>query len=102
MPAQIRIYTINRGEIDAFLKHFKEEVMPAYEGIGPPIVATWVNRPQNEFIWVRTYTDEAELEAKSRAWQAAAAAAGIKLREHVAKMEIREVEMAFGPAPMNS
>ena len=102
MPAQIRIYTINRGEMDAFLKHFKEEVMPAYEGIGPPIVATWVNRPQNEFIWVRTYTDEAELEAKSRAWQAAAAAAGIKLREHVAKMEIREVEMAFGPAPMNS
>ena len=27
MLSQIRIYTINKGEMDAFLKHFKEEVM---------------------------------------------------------------------------
>jgi hypothetical protein len=40
MLSQIRIYTINKGEMDAFLKHFKEEVMAAHERIGLPIVGT--------------------------------------------------------------
>jgi hypothetical protein len=66
MLTQIRIYTINKGEMDNFLKHFKEEIMPLHEKIGVPIVGTWVNRPQNEFIWVRTYKDKAELEAKTK------------------------------------
>ena len=46
MVSQIRIYTINKGEMDNFLKHFKEDVMAVHERIGVPIVGTWVNRPQ--------------------------------------------------------
>jgi NIPSNAP protein len=95
MLSQIRIYTINKGEMDNFLKHFKEEITPLHERIGVPIVGTWVNRPQNEFIWVRTYKDKADLEAKSKAFQAEVAAAGIKLGSNVAKMEVREVESPF-------
>ncbi|MGH7810331.1 MAG: NIPSNAP family protein [Candidatus Binatia bacterium] len=95
MISQIRIYTINKGEMDNFIKHFKEEVMAVHERIGVPIVGAWVNRPQNEFIWVRTYKDKAEIEAKSKEFQAAVAAAGIKLGGNVAKMEVREVESAF-------
>ena len=96
MLSQIRIYTINKGEMDAFLKHFKEEVMAVHERIGVPIVGAWVNRPQNEFIWVRSYKDKADLEAKGKAFQAEVAAAGIKLGANVAKMEVREVESVFG------
>ncbi len=95
MLSQIRIYTINKGEMDAFLKHFKGEVMPVHERIGVPIVGAWVNRPQNEFIWIRTYEDKADLEAKGKAFQAEIAAAGIKLGSNVAKMEVRDVETAF-------
>jgi hypothetical protein len=95
MLTQIRIYTINKGEMDNFLRHFKEEIMPLHEKIGVPIVGTWVNRPQNEFIWVRTYKDKAELEAKTKELQAAVAAARVKLGGNVAKMEVREVESAF-------
>jgi hypothetical protein len=95
MLTQIRIYTINKGEMDNFLRHFKEEIMPLHEKIGVPIVGTWVNRPQNEFIWVRTYKDKAELEAKTKELQVAVAAAGVKLGGNVAKMEVREVESAF-------
>ncbi|MBI2230868.1 MAG: NIPSNAP family protein [Deltaproteobacteria bacterium] len=102
MLAQIRIYTINKGEMEAFLKHFKEEIMVLHERIGLPIVGAWVNRPQNEFIWVRTYTDKADLEAKGKAFQAEVAAAGIKLGANVTKMEVREVETAFAPAVTNS
>jgi hypothetical protein len=95
MLSQIRIYTINKGEMDAFLKHFKEEIMPVHERIGLSIVGAWVNRPQNEFIWVRTFTDPADREAKGKAFQAEVAAKGIKLGGNVAKMEVRDAEPAF-------
>src|SRR3954447_10820057 len=96
MISQIRIYTINKGEMDSFLKHFKDEIMVLHQKIGVPIVGTWVNRPQNEFIWVRNYKDKAELEAKTEEFRAAVAAAGVKLGANVAKMEVREAESAFG------
>jgi NIPSNAP len=95
MISQIRIYTINKGEMDNFLKHFKDDIIGLHEKIGVPIVGTWVNRPQNEFIWVRSYKDKADLEAKSKEFQAAVASAGVKLGVNVAKMEVREVESAF-------
>jgi hypothetical protein len=81
--------------MDHFLKHFKEDIIPLHEKIGVPIIGTWVNRPQNEFIWVRTYNNKAELEAKSKEFQAAVAAAGVKLGGNVAKMEVREAESVF-------
>ena len=95
MISQIRIYTVNKGEMDNFLKHFKDEIVPIHERIGVPIVGSWVNRPQNEFIWVRSYKDKADLEEKGKAFQAEVAKAGIKLGGNVAKMEVREVEAAF-------
>ena len=95
MISQIRIYTINKGEMDNFLKHFKDDIITLHQKIGVPIVGTWVNRPQNEFIWVRNYKDKAEMEAKGKEFQAAVAAAGVKLGGNVAKMEVREVEAAF-------
>ena len=72
MKAQIRMYTINKGELDNFIKHFKEETKPIHDKVGWPVVASWVNRPQNEFIWVRTYADEADRDAKTKAFQDAA------------------------------
>jgi hypothetical protein len=92
MLAQLRIYTINRGEMDAFLKHFQEVVRPLHEKVGLPIASTFVNRPQNEFIWVRTFSDAADRDAKQKAFQDARAAAGVELGLNVAKMEIREME----------
>jgi len=98
MPAQLRIYTINKGEMDAFLGHFKNEVLPAHQKAGYAVAATYVNRPQNEFIWVRTYADEADRDAKGKAFLEACAAAGVKLGLNVAKMEVREVELGPGLA----
>lgn len=95
MLAQVRIYTINRGEMNAFLKHFREQTMPLHERVGIPIVETWVNRPQNEFIWIRTFADEQDRDAKTKAFQEAARASGVVLGGNVAKMEVRETEPAF-------
>ena len=49
---------------------------------------------QNEFIWIRTHEDAADLEAKTKAFRKEVEAAGITLGTSVAKMEVREVEMA--------
>ena len=38
MISQIRIYTINKGEMDNFLKHSKEDIITLHEKIGVPIV----------------------------------------------------------------
>jgi hypothetical protein len=43
----------------------------------------------------RTYKVKAELEAKTKEFQAAVAAAGVKRGGNVAKKEVREVESAF-------
>jgi hypothetical protein len=94
MQAQIRIYTINRGEMDAFLDHFEKDVKRLHEEIGWDIVSAWVNRPQNEFIWVRTYKDADDLAAKTKAFLDKRTELGIALGGNVAKMEIREVESA--------
>ena len=94
MQAQIRIYTINKGELDNFIKHFKEETKPIHDKVGWPIVASWVNRSQNEFIWIRTHEDATDLEAKTKAFRREVEAAGITLGTNVAKMEVREVERA--------
>jgi len=95
MGAQLRIYTINRGEMDAFLEHFKKEVLPTHEKVGYPVVATYVNRPQNEFVWMRTHEDAPDRDAKQKAFIDACNAAGIKLGLNVAKMEVRELESAW-------
>ena len=36
--------------MDKFLKHFKDEIVVLHQKIGVPIVGSWVNRPQSEFI----------------------------------------------------
>ena len=92
MIAQIRIYTINRGQMDAFLQHFAEQTAPLHEKVGIPIVGMWVNRPQNEAIWIRTFADEQDRDARQKAFREAADAAGVQLGGHVAKMEVRETE----------
>src|ERR1700693_695880 len=98
MLTQLRIYTINRGEMDAFLEHFHDKTMPLHAQAGIPIVLTLVNRPQNEFIWVRTFADAQDRDVRTKAFQDAARDAGVWLGGNGAKMETRETEPAFGAA----
>jgi hypothetical protein len=95
MIHQMRIYTINRGAMDEFLAHFHDQTMPLHSKVGIDITTTLVNRPQNEFIWVRTFKDAEDRDAKQAAFQQAARDAGIVLGGTVAKMEVRETEQAF-------
>ena len=53
---------------------------------------TWVNRPQNELIWARSYKDKAEIEPRPKSFKPPP---GIKLGGNVAKIEVREAGSVF-------
>ncbi len=99
MQAQIRTYTTNKGALDEYIEHFTRDLLPIHQQIGWPVIATFVNRPQNEFIWIRTFEDEADRDAKAKAFQEAVRAAGLTLGGNVAKMEIKEVELSSAVLP---
>ena len=98
MATEVRLYTVNRGMMDSWLTAFKEKIMPTSAQYGIRIHAAWVNRPQNEFIWVRQFTDAADRETKLQAFNDERTRTGVVLGQTVAKMEITEVEVASVPA----
>ena len=52
MISQLRIYTINRGKLDAFVEGWKKFVYPLHYQFGFTIPQSWVIRERNEFVWI--------------------------------------------------
>lgn len=57
--AQLRRYTINKGQMDSWLECFKEEI-PILEHIGIKVESYWINEEKTQFIWIRSYGNEKE------------------------------------------
>ena len=93
MITQVRIYTINRGMMDSWIQVFNEKIVPTSAQFGVRVVGAWVNRPQNEFIWVRTFETEEQLKTYETSPERAAYT-GIT-GPHIAKTEVRTVEQAL-------
>ena len=87
---QVRVYTINRGMLDSWIALFNEKIVPTSAKFGVTVVGAWVNRPQNEFIWVRTFADEDTL--KTYETSSDRAAYHGLTGPHIAKIEVRTVE----------
>ena len=64
MTAQLRIYTINRGMMDSWLKVFNEHIRPLHDRLGIPVVSSYVNADRTEFIWVRRFNNAGEIADK--------------------------------------
>jgi hypothetical protein len=90
MMTQVRIYTINRGMLDSWITLFNEKIVPTSAKFGVNVVGAWVNRPQNEFIWVRTFESEEALGVYEKSPERAAYT-GLT-GPHIAKIEVRTVE----------
>jgi antibiotic biosynthesis monooxygenase (ABM) superfamily enzyme len=93
MVTQVRIYTVNGGMLDSWVKHFNEMIVPTSAKYGIRVLGAWVNRPQNEFIWVRTFDNEATLKKYEDSSERAAYLP--VNRQHLAKTEFRNVEEAL-------
>ena len=64
MVSQLRIYTINKGMMDSWLKLFEEKIRPIHNKVGIPVECTWVNADRTEFIWVRGFASAEGIPAK--------------------------------------
>ena len=77
MVTQLRIYTIKRGQLDAFVDAWKAGVYPLRLQHGYGIPAAWVNRERTEFIWLLTYDGPEPFADKERAYYASAERAAV-------------------------
>ena len=94
MVSQLRIYTINRGMMDSWLKLFEEHIRPLHEKLGIPVERSWVNADRTEFLWVRTFNSVEDIPEKEAAYFASPerTALGDIPTSHIAKMEVRVIE----------
>ncbi len=60
----MRIYTINRGQMDEFVRAWREGVVPVRQKVGFTIQKAWIVRETNQFIWVLGYSGPDEWAAK--------------------------------------
>ena len=67
MISQLRIYTINRGQMDSWLKTF-DTLKPLLAKHGIQVDGAWTDMEKERFIWVRSFADEADLARKEKAF----------------------------------
>ena len=97
MVSQLRIYTVNRGMMDAWLKFYLANIVPIYQKLEIPIEATWVNVDRSEFVWVRSFDSIEDLERKEKAYYATEerkALADAPLN-YLAKIEVKLMSPVF-------
>ena len=98
MISQLRTYTVNRGMMDQWVKLFAENLVPMQERQGIKVDGMWVNEDRNQFIWIRSFADAADLAAKEAAfyesdeWKAAVD----HTRSHLAKVVVQPMASAAG------
>ena len=94
MISQLRMYTINRGMMDQWVKHFTQTLVPFHEKLGIKIEGMWVNEDRNQFIWIRSFADADDLKAKEAAFHAAPEWQAMMdhTRSHLARLEVQAME----------
>ncbi len=102
MIAQVRLYTINRGMMDSWLKLFNGRLAPIHEKYGMKIGGAWVHKQQNEFIWLRVFATPEEEKEKMGAYTKLPerVEVGDLPSQHIAKTEVRMTEFVYAsPTP---
>ena len=67
MRYELRSYRVKRGEMDVWLREWRERVYPLRLEHGFRIVGAWVNRDESRFVWIIGHDD---LERADRAYYA--------------------------------
>ena len=104
MISQLRTYTVNRGMMDPWVKLFTETLVPMQEKHGIRIDGMWVNQDQDQFIWIRSFSDAADLAAKEKAFYDSEEWNGIvdRARSHLARVVVQQMDPASGgDGPVN-
>ena len=68
MITQLRIYTINRGQLEEFVELWRKAVAPLRRAQGFQILASWIVPETNQFVWILGYDGPIAWEEKDRAY----------------------------------
>lgn len=100
MVYQLRIYTINRGMMDSWISLFNEHIRPLHDRLGIPVQNSWVNADRTEFLWVRRFSDTAEIPVKEAEYFASPERTALAdlPTSHIAKMEVRVIDAVAATA----
>src|SRR5512138_1810722 len=94
MKTQIRIYTLNRGMLDQFMKEWKEKIYPLRLVYGFSIPGAWAIRETNQFIWLLGYDGKGTWEQRDKDYYASPERKQIDPdpARHVARMQLHFVD----------
>lgn len=70
---ELRIYTINRGQLDDFVAAWRKGPYVIRTEQGFQIPAAWISRQNNQFIWIVGYDGPESWEDKQSAYYSSAA-----------------------------
>ena len=96
MISQLRIYTVNKGMTDQWVKHFTGGRGPRQGKNGTKVGGMWVNEDKNQFIWTRSFADAEDVTAKEAAFYGSAewTATVDHTRSHIARIVVQTMEPA--------
>lgn len=57
MKTQLRIYTINKGQLEQFALEWSQKLKPLREKIGFRVLGAWTVADTNQFIWIMALDD---------------------------------------------
>jgi hypothetical protein len=88
MTTELRIFTINKGRLDDFVRAWVAGVYPLRLEKGYRIEGAWVIRERNEFIWLLSH-DGGDWDAQEKAYYASPERAAINPdpAQYIAKAE---------------
>jgi hypothetical protein len=55
MQFQLRMYRIEEGRLDDFVREWRELVLPLRTRLGFSVVGPWVQREESRFVWLVGY-----------------------------------------------
>ena len=94
--SQLRIYTINRGQMDSWLNTFNNDLRPLLAEHGIKVDGSWVDEENERFVWIRSFEDQTDLERKEAAFYGSAQwlANVDHVRSHLARRDITVINQA--------
>ena len=94
MIYQLRTYTVNRDMMDRWVQHFNETLVGLMAKYGITVEGAWVNEDKNLFIWIRSFPNAGEVEAREAAFYGSPEwnATVDHTRSHLARISVETME----------
>ncbi len=70
MTAQLRMYQVKEGELDAFIAEWRDQIVPLRRAFGFRVEGAWCIREKGTFIWIISYDGPEGFEARDAAYYA--------------------------------